>query len=225
MGSHLFGLAVTATNGCVRMVNETVDIHPSPVASFTAGAVCEGETTTFTDLSLPNGSDTLVSWNWTFGDMGTSEARHPEHMFMGGGDFTVTLEVSDPFCSASVAQEVTVREAPSLAISSNVTEGCAPLFVDFSATSDGDVVWTFGDDNGGDGDVVSHIYLGDPTVEVMYPVTAQAINEFACTTEATLEVRTLPSSDASFSVSPAACSPSRPCSPTRARAPQLQVVV
>ena len=82
--------------------------------------------------------------------------------------------------------------------------------MDFSATSNGSVLWTFGDDNGGDGDVVSHIYLGDPTVEVMYPVTAQAINEFACTTEATLEVRTLPSSDASFSVSPAACSPFTP---------------
>ena len=210
VGSHLFGLAVTGTNGCVRMVNETVDIHPSPVASFTAGAVCEGETTSFTDLSLPNGSDTLVSWNWAFGDAGTSSDRHPEHMFMGGGDFTVTLEVSDPYCTASTSQEVTVREAPSLAISGNVTEGCAPLFVDFSATSDGSVVWTFGDDNGGDGDEVSHTYLGDPTVEVMYPVTATAINEFACTTEATLEVRTLPSSDASFSVSPAACSPYTP---------------
>ena len=210
VGSHLFGLAVTADNGCVRMVNETVDIHPSPVANFTAGAVCEGETTTFTDLSLPAGSDTLVTWNWAFGDTGTSSDRHPEHMFMGAGDFTVTLEVSDPYCAASIFQEVTVRETPSLAILSNVTEGCSPLFVDFSATSDGSVVWTFGDDNGGDGAMVSHTYLGDPSVEVVYPVTAQAINEFACTTEATLEVRTLPSSDASFSVSPAACSPYTP---------------
>ena len=210
VGSHLFGLAVTATNGCVRMVNETVDIHPSPVASFTAGAVCEGETTSFTDLSLPNGSDTLVNWDWAFGDAVTSSDRHPEHMFMGGGDFTVTLEVSDPYCTASTSQEVTVREAPSLAISSNMTEGCSPLFVDFSAVSDGSVVWMFGDGNGGNGDLASHTYLGDPSVEVMYPVTATAVNEFACTTEASLEVRTLPSSDASFSVSPAACSPFTP---------------
>jgi len=210
VGSHLFALAVTAENGCVRMVNETVDIHPSPEASFTAGAVCEGELTSFTDLSLPTGSDTLVAWNWTFGDAETSFERHPDHLFTGGGDFDVTLEVSDPHCAASTTQTVTVREAPSLALASDVTEGCAPLYVDFTATSSGDVVWAFGDDNGADGDVVSHIYLGDASNEVAYEVTAQAVNEFACVTEATMTVRTLPSADASFSVSAAQCSPFTP---------------
>ena len=86
------------------MVNETVDIHLSPVASFTAGAVCEGEPTAFTDLSLPQGNDTLVAWNWTFGAAGTSDERHPNHTFTGGGDHVVTLEVNDPHCAATTTQ-------------------------------------------------------------------------------------------------------------------------
>lgn len=210
LGSHLFGLAVTGGNGCVRMVNETVDIHPSPVASFTAGAVCEGEPTAFTDLSLPQGNDTLVAWNWTFGAAGTSDERHPHHTFTEGGDHVVTLEVNDPHCAATTTQTVTVRETPSLEISSNIEAGCSPLYVDFVATSTGEVVWAFGDDNGANGDMVSHTYLGDGTEEVVYDITAQAVNEFACATEATLEVRALPSSDASFAVSPAGCSPFSP---------------
>ena len=58
-----------------------------------------------------------------------------------------------------------MQSAPDLAVSSNVVEGCSPLFVDFEATSTGDVVWAFGDDNGATDPQQSHVYLGDPTVE------------------------------------------------------------
>ena len=209
-GSHLFALAVTAENGCVNVVNETVDIYPSPIADFTSGSVCEGEPSVFTDLSLPQGTDTLVSWNWDFGDAGTSEERHPNHVFTGSGEYTVTLEISDPHCSASTTANVVVSEAPVLALSSSTNEGCSPLYVNFTAASSDDVVWSFGDGNGANGGVVTHTYLGDPSVEVLYEVTAQAVNEFACISEAAMTVRTLPSSDASFSVSAAECSPFTP---------------
>jgi len=210
LGSHPFALTVAGVNGCTRTVNDVVDVFPSPQPAFTAGAVCEGNPTSFTDLSLPQGADTLDTWAWTFGDAGVSNDRHPEHVYNMAGTYMVTLNVSDPHCSAAVSEEVVVQSAPDLAVTSNVVEGCSPLFVDFEATSTGDVVWAFGDDNGADGSSVSHVYLGDPTVEWTYTVTAQAVNEFACVTEAVMEVRTLPSADASFSVSEAGCSPFTP---------------
>ena len=153
---------MTAENGCVNVVNETVDIYPSPIADFTSGSVCEGEPSVFTDLSLPQGTDTLVSWNWDFGDAGTSEERHPNHVFTGSGEYTVTLEISDPHCSASTTASVVVSEAPVLALSSSTNEGCSPLYVNFTAASSDDVMWSFGDGNGANGGVVTHTYLGDP---------------------------------------------------------------
>jgi len=210
LGTHLFGLTVTGDNGCARAVNATAEVFPSPTANFTTGAVCEGNASAFTDLSLPNGSDTLDTWTWSFGDAQTSGERHPEHTYGAAGIFTVNLEVSDPHCSASTSQIVNVNAAPSLALSSDVTEGCSPLYVDFAANSDGSVVWEFGDDNGADGENVSHIYLGDNEAEVTFDVTATSVNEFGCVTTETLEVRTLPSADATFSVSPPECSPFTP---------------
>ena len=73
------------------MVNETVDIHASPVASFTAGAVCEGETTSFTDLSLPNGSDTLETGIGRLETLGPRTTVTPSTFYDMEGFRTVTL--------------------------------------------------------------------------------------------------------------------------------------
>ena len=210
LGTHAFAVEVTGANGCTTVANATAEIFPSPVAEFTAGAVCEGNASAFTDLSLPSGSDTLDTWTWSFGDAGTSVERHPDHTYASAGTYTVTLEVSDPHCSATASEDVTVNASPSLALSSNVTEGCSPLVVDFEATSSGTVVWEFGDDNGADGLAVSHTYLSESTAEVAFDVVATSVNAFGCITEEALEVRTLPSADASFTVSDAECSPFTP---------------
>jgi|GEM_PF-637125 len=210
LGTHAFAVEVTGANGCVAVANAVAEIFPSPVAEFTSGAVCEGNASSFTDLSLPSGTDTLDAWNWSFGDAGASTDRHPFHTYASAGNYTVTLVVSDPHCSASYSKEVAVNAAPALTISSNLEEGCSPFYVDFQATSDGTVVWEFGDDNGGNGLAVSHIYLGGPATAVLYDVVATSVNEFGCNTEAVMNVRTLPSADATFSVSPPACSPFTP---------------
>ena len=100
--------------------------------------------------------------------------------------------------------------APELLISSNISEGCTPLFVDFVASSDGTVAWTFGDDHGADGDSVSHVFLGDPSVAQTYEVTALAINEANCATVQTMEVSRRERAEALGSVSGPECSPFSP---------------
>jgi PKD repeat protein len=210
VGTHAFAVEVTDANGCTAVANATAEVFPSPSADFTAGTVCEGNVTAFTDLSLPSGSDTLDTWAWTFGDAGTSSERHPDYTYSSPGTYLVTLQVSDAHCSATASEAVTVNASPTLDISSDLSEGCSPLYVDFEATSDGSVVWEFGDGNGDNGSAVSHIYLGNPTTAVLYEVAATATNAFGCYSEAAMTVRTLPSADASFSVSPAECSPFTP---------------
>ena len=123
-------------------------------ADFAGGDVCEGDFSSFVDLSLPQGVSGLQTWQWTFGDGSVSEDQHPNHLFQNAGTFEVELLVSDLNCTSRAVQEVDILTSPELLISSNISEGCSPLFVDFAASSDGTVAWTFGDSHGADGDSV-----------------------------------------------------------------------
>ena len=77
-----------------------------PQPGFTAGTVCEGNPTSFTDPACLQGAETLDTWAWTFGDAGVSNDRHPEHVYNMAGTFMVTLNVSDPHCERCRQEEV-----------------------------------------------------------------------------------------------------------------------
>jgi PKD repeat protein len=82
------------------------DPNEPPTAAFSYD--CEGLACDFTDASSdPDGS--IVAWNWTFGDGGTSVAQNPSHAYACGGTFEVTLRVTDDRGrSRSTTQSVTV---------------------------------------------------------------------------------------------------------------------
>jgi subtilisin family serine protease len=64
---------------------------PALVADFTASSLLGlvPLVVEFTDRSTGN----PVSWNWNFGDGATSTARHPTHIYLIPGHYTVTLTV------------------------------------------------------------------------------------------------------------------------------------
>ncbi|MCF7985167.1 MAG: cadherin-like domain-containing protein, partial [Thiohalocapsa sp.] len=64
----------------------------APTAAFSVA--CSGLTCSFTDSSTDlDGS--VVSWEWTFGDEGSSSQTNPTHTFSSSGDFDVLLTVTD----------------------------------------------------------------------------------------------------------------------------------
>jgi PKD repeat protein len=83
-----------------------------PIAAF-MGSPTSGTvplTVTFTDQST--GSPT--SWNWTFGDGGTSTARNPSHTYSNAGTYTVSLTATNGCGSDSETKTsyITVSSAP-----------------------------------------------------------------------------------------------------------------
>ena len=68
----------------------------APTAEFEANdtIVCIGNTVSFTDMSTPGGS-AISTWAWNFGDGGTSSSQNPSYLFANGGNFIVTLIVTD----------------------------------------------------------------------------------------------------------------------------------
>ena len=87
--SDVYSVTVTnPTSGCAVTDNITVTVNYTPEASFTYTAA--GLTVTFTNESTAG-----ASFNWSFGDGGTSTTMNPSHTYAVSGSYTVTLTVSN----------------------------------------------------------------------------------------------------------------------------------
>ena len=147
-----------------------------PTADFAPS--CTDLTCSFTDGSSDSDGD-VVAWSWSFGDGGTSTEKDPDHTYANGGDYTVTLLVTDDGGAASTAVSKTVsvvdpgNEAPTADFSASCTDlTCS--FTDLSSDADGDVVgwsWDFGDGATSAARNPSHTYANGGTYGVALIVT------------------------------------------------------
>jgi PKD repeat protein len=148
-----YDVTLTVSNGC-GSDDETktnyITVSQAPVAAFSATPTsgCAPLTVHFTDQSTGNST----SWNWTFGDGGTSTLQNPSHQYANAGSYNVTLTMSNACGSDDETKTnyITVSQAPVAAFSATPTSGCAPLTVNFADQSTGNPTswsWTFG--NGG----------------------------------------------------------------------------
>lgn len=131
-----------------------------PVAEFdaTPKSGCVPLNVAFTDLST---GDSLISWDWDFGDGGTSTEQHPTHTYTTAGSFTVSLTVTDNagLSDTEIKTDfIEVYGVPVADFSGAPTQGPAPLTVTFTNLSDfyGSATWDW---NFGDG---QHSYVQDP---------------------------------------------------------------
>jgi PKD repeat protein len=115
-----------------------------PAPSFTASPASGPYplTVTFTDSSTGD----ITGWQWDFGDGSSSTLRNPVHTYIYPGTYTVTLTVTGPVGTVSLAKpdyiEVTFE------FSGTPMSGEPPLPVTFSDTLPADTTgrhWDFGD--------------------------------------------------------------------------------
>jgi len=149
---------------------------PAPVADFAAD-ITEGLaplTVQFTNLSL-NATD----YQWSFGDGNTSTNPNPANTYTNAGMFSVTLLAIGAGGSNAVTftNYVTVTNIPPPApvadFAADITEGLAPLIVQFTNLSLNatDYQWSFGDGNTSTNPNPANTY----TNAGMYSVTLLAI--------------------------------------------------
>lgn len=151
----------------------------APVAAFTGTPVSGTAplTVVFTDAST--GSPT--SWNWTFGDGGTSTAQNPSHVYAAGGTYTVALTATNATGSNTLTRTgyITVGTVtvPVANFTGTPTTGTAPLTVVFTNTSTGSPTswsWTFGDGGTSTLQSPSHVYAASGTYTVSMTATNTA---------------------------------------------------
>lgn len=116
-----------------------ITVFPEPIAEFTQ--TINGLVVTFNS----NGS-VGDSYFWTFGDGETSSQTNPVHTYTVGGNYTVTLVVTNDCGSNSIVQNISLLGLPQATFGASVTSGCAPLVVQFTNTSGGNptsFAWVF----------------------------------------------------------------------------------
>ncbi|MDZ7309171.1 MAG: phytase, partial [candidate division KSB1 bacterium] len=150
------------------------------VASATSGTA--PFTVTFSDQS----SGDPTSWNWDFGDGGSSTERNPSHTYNTPGDYTVKLTAGNT-CGTSTGSKanyihVAPCQPPGVNFTAAPTSGNAPLTVAFTDQSGGNPTawrWDFGDGASATQQHPSHQY----TVAGDYTVTLTATNSCGSTTK------------------------------------------
>jgi gliding motility-associated-like protein len=146
-------LVITDVNGCTDTVRRDIGVG-GPRAQFTAlnPTGCVGNTVNFTDNSLTDGVNAIVSRMWDFGDGSIQTINTPpvSHQYLGAGFFNVKLKVTDAAgCVDSMVQNsLVVTTAPKANFTSPDSMSCPGRNVQFLTTSTGvnlSYVWTFGD--------------------------------------------------------------------------------
>lgn len=162
-----YAVTLTATNalGCEATVIDTVVITESPQAAFTAEDGCEGIPIIFYDQTNISGVDSIILWEWNFGDSSsTSRQQRPGHIYDTAGTYTVTLSVTSiNGCTDQATQQVTISGPPKADFSFSPDFGASPLVVEFENNSLGatSYIWEFGDGDTSTQDEPIHTYLAD----------------------------------------------------------------
>jgi PKD repeat protein len=178
-----------------------------PVASF-SGSPTSGIaplSVAFTDTS----TGPPTSWEWTFGDGGTSTAQSPSHTYSTAGTYSVSLKVTNSLGNNTLTKtnyiSVSAPQPPVANFTGSPTNGIVPLTVGFTDTSTGGQptswAWTFGDGGTSTAQNPSHIYTAAGT----YSVTLTATNTVGSNsiTKTNYITVTPPPPDFTISVSPA----------------------
>jgi PKD repeat protein len=174
IGTHTVNLTAINQNGTdLKSATITVTQKPEsvlPVANFTANLTVQ-----FTDISTNN----PTQWKWDFGDGTNSTKQNPLHVYDREGTYTVTLVATNDAGSSYVrSMVITVTRlltVPVANFTANITEGYAPLTVQFTDTSTNSPTqwnWNFGDGTTSTEQNPVHVFSGEET----YNVTLVAIN-------------------------------------------------
>ncbi len=211
-GIYMVTLTVTSSIGCVSSITKPVSFYTQPSADFLVVNPCENAFTQFTNTSVVF-SDSIVSWNWNFGDATPIEfTQNPSHIYNPAGDYDVSLVVTTKNgCFDTITKSTTIYPLPNVQFTVIDTSGCAPFCSQFMNTSipTSDTVinwlWDFGDGTSFSGTNTSleHCY----SVPGSYTITLTETTSHGCSSTAAfpnlITVFSLPVAAFNYSPQPA----------------------
>jgi gliding motility-associated-like protein len=183
-GFYTVRLTVTNASGSNTITKTNyISVFDKPVVNFTVNdsSGCYPKTLQFTDLTNP-GSGTNASWLWDFGDGTFSTQQNPSHRYTSGGNFNVTLQVTNSNgCINSFTKIGYIQLNTGIvpAFTNSVATTCAPPSnISFTNTTTGpptlSYAWQFGDGGLSNQQNPSYIYTTPGLFTVTLIVTSTA---------------------------------------------------
>ncbi|MBI4944760.1 MAG: PKD domain-containing protein, partial [Bacteroidetes bacterium] len=182
-GTYTVTLSLTSDSGCTSTVVKAVTPCVHVTADFvSSSSTCSGQTIAFTNMSTVMAGDSIIAWNWNFGDGGSDTVQNPIHTFVQAGTDSVKLIVTTLLGSTDTAMHlVTINPLPTVLFGYKVTcQSDTISFSDSSSITTGNIIlwrWNFGD---GDTSILQnpvHSY----TTAGTYTVTLSIISDSGCT--------------------------------------------
>ncbi|MEI8047481.1 MAG: PKD domain-containing protein [Bacteroidota bacterium] len=178
-GTYWVTLTVKNSGSCENSFTSAVTIHNAPVADFFVSGICQEQVVQFTDASTINGSGSIASWDWNFGDPNsginnTSVLQNPYHLFSNPGVYPVSQVVTNFFgCSDTMIKMVVIHEKPP--VDFTYSGGCLmnpTLFTPVvNPASIANYLWDFGDGATSASNSAYHIYIAPGIYNVSLTVT------------------------------------------------------
>jgi len=108
MGDFTVQLKAFSQFGCVDSIQSVITILQGPEVDFRWDKVCEGEATSFTDLTNSFGKP-ITNWTWLIDDILFTE-QNPQYIFQEADTFTVQLGVTiDNLCAQTIFKDIIVE--------------------------------------------------------------------------------------------------------------------
>lgn len=152
-----YSVIVTNTNNCVAKdtINVTV-IGLAPVANFSTSIGCKNRSVSFIDLSVPPSGNTILSYDWDFGDISsaaanTSTLTNPFHTFSDTGNYTIRLKIiTNVGCEQFITKKLHIAPTPTVNFTSGIScQNDSTAFSSLCTSTAGYPItalnWNFGD--------------------------------------------------------------------------------
>jgi PKD repeat protein len=173
-----YDVVLTVTDDCVDTDTDTVTITVNPPVSVDANGPYTGD---ICDPVQFTGSVTggipPYTYDWDFGDSGSSTDQNPSHQYNSDGGYTATFTVTDgTMDSDSDTAGVTISATPLVASAGGPYDGYIGVPVSFYGGATGGCTpytysWDFGDGDVGTGQNPSHAYTSDGEFTVTVTIT------------------------------------------------------
>lgn len=136
-GIGTFNLSYRYTDqlsSCADTAYKSMVINNLPETSFTApSTVCLN--TPFVPNNFSTGASTF---QWNFGNAGNVSGTNPSHSYTVENNYNIRLvAINSAGCRDTMFQSISAIAAPTVQITSDVDEGCAPLAVHFTKSVSG----------------------------------------------------------------------------------------
>ncbi len=149
--SDTFSVTLSVSNsfGCNQVLQQPalIDVAPQVTADFDYNYTNACEPPTKVDFNNLSVSESSLTYQWFFGDGGTSIQANPSYTYNQNGNYQVKLIVrSDEGCSDTISKSISIGTVkPDFILPLNACVNSPLLFTNSSSPSPVSATWTFGD--------------------------------------------------------------------------------